>query len=108
MISLKKYLDSPSATSHAMDELHMDGVASRAIAAFRSALMQMGNCSLEACPGLGNGLKLQLDELSATLTCEMECRALAESDREIQEQLRNWDKARPDTTRKRAMKLRNC
>jgi diguanylate cyclase len=90
MISLKKYLDSPSTSPHAMDERHIDGVASKAIAAFRSALMQMGNCSLDACPGLGNGLKIQLDELGATLTCEMEYRALAETDRGIQEQLRNW------------------
>jgi len=90
MISLKKYLDSAPADSTADCELHGDGIASVAIAAYRSALVEMGSCSLDACPGLGSGLKQHLAELGRDLSCDMNCATLEGTDREVQAQLQSW------------------
>jgi diguanylate cyclase (GGDEF)-like protein len=90
MISLKKYLDSIAADSDRDDEKGEGGLTSVAIAAYGSALVAMGSCSLEACPGLGNGLKQHLDELNRDLSSKMSCQDLAATDREVQQQLQDW------------------
>ena len=90
MISLKKYLDSETTNPANEVEPDGDGVASAAIAAYSSALVEMGRCSLEVCPGLGGELKLHLGELSSTLSCAVSRTVLQSTDKAVQEQLRNW------------------
>ena len=74
MISLKKYLegtDSPAAEpgkaatpskSEARELLPLS------IAAYRSALLEMGNCSQDACPALGEELKKGLGQIGERLS----------------------------------------
>jgi diguanylate cyclase (GGDEF)-like protein len=90
MISLKKYLDSATVGSTAQVEPEAVGVLSTAIAAYRSALLEMGGCSLDACPALGDGLKRSLGELGERLSNGMSPVAVAATDRDVQEQLQNW------------------
>ncbi len=51
MISLKKYLDSQPADRFAEAEPGERDLLSVVVDAYGSALLEMGNCSLDACPG---------------------------------------------------------
>jgi diguanylate cyclase len=88
MISLKKYMDSPMRAPVA--ERKEESVLAAVLKAYGSALLGMGNCSLEACPGMGQGLKRQLAELQARISLEMDQTAIEASDRCVQEQLEDW------------------
>ena len=90
MISLKRYLESVSVSSDATSELQRGDLSSRTLAAYGSALVAMGSCSLDACPGLGSALRESLGGLSRTLTNGIDCEALAATDREVQEQVQCW------------------
>ena len=90
MISLKKYLDSESAGSNANCEQDHRGIAAVAIAAYGSALVEMGSCSLDACPGLGSELNQHLGELSSDLSSNMSCGRLEKTSREVEDELRVW------------------
>jgi diguanylate cyclase (GGDEF)-like protein len=88
MISLKKYLDStwevvPGAAEEA-------GMLPAALTAYGSALVEMGNCSLDACPGLGGGLKQRLEELKTGLSPAMTRETMEATERGVQVQLRDW------------------
>ena len=90
MISLKRYLDSVPVSSDAASEPQSDDLSSRTLAAYGSALVAMGSCSLDACPGLGTGLRESLDKLSRNLNNGINCEALAATDREVQAQVQSW------------------
>jgi diguanylate cyclase len=90
MISLKKYLDSVPTGSIKNCEQDGRGLASAVISAYGSALVEMGSCSLDACPGLGSHLKQRLGALSRNLSWNMSCVELQRTDGEVQEQLRSW------------------
>ena len=66
MISIKKYLDAPQTASSACEEPEEAVLTTATLAAYRSALSEMGSCSLNACPALGNGLRQSLGKLEAT------------------------------------------
>jgi diguanylate cyclase (GGDEF)-like protein len=90
MISLKKYLDLESAGKTM--ECLPDAVDSRsaAMGAYRSALLEMGNCSLDACPALGAALKQSLGHLGEMLSADMSSSAVGVTEKQVQEQLRDW------------------
>lgn len=90
MISLRKYLDSASAVLDEHAEPDVAATAAEALAGYGAALMEMGNCSLEACPGLGGKLKEKLERLSGGLKSGVGRNSLAAVDREVREQLRGW------------------
>jgi diguanylate cyclase (GGDEF)-like protein len=88
MISLKKYLDSTYAA--APESAEEAGMLPAALSAYGSTLVEMGNCSLDACPGMGGGLKQRLEELKAKLSPAMTRDTLLATERGVQEQLRDW------------------
>jgi diguanylate cyclase (GGDEF)-like protein len=90
MISLKKYLDSVPAGSHASCEREWDDITTVAFSAYGSALEAMGTCSLDSCPGLGRELRDNLGELSRKLTRRVDCETLTATDKAVQEQLLSW------------------
>src|SRR5271165_4905264 len=88
MISLKKYLDTVDLggeVSRTEDE-----VLPAAIAAYRSALLEMGNCSLEACPGLGDCLKQSLEKLGDGLSASVTREAVEAAEAGVQTELQDW------------------
>jgi len=89
MISLKRYLDAPlqAEADHLGQQLDL---ATAAISAYRASLLEMGNCSLEACPGMGDGLKKNLGELNAGLSPAMQAAALTTTESTVREELRAW------------------
>jgi diguanylate cyclase len=93
MISLKKYLDAVQTGPNYSDETEDMDILPAIIAAYRSALLEMGNCSVDACPALGEELKHSLGKLEANLSAEMSCKAVAATERNIQEQLQGWGRS---------------
>jgi len=90
MISLKKYLDSDQIVSDQGREIDRGGKVSAAIEAYRSALVAMGNCSLDACPALGGELKDQLDKFGRKLVLGVDDATLQQTDAGVRQQLSGW------------------
>lgn len=90
MISLKKYLDNEVPGGVEPDAGEEGGVFSATLSAWGSALLAMSNCSLDVCPGLGDGLKQRLGVLVSALSTRMSRETVESTDRAVQEQLRDW------------------
>jgi diguanylate cyclase (GGDEF)-like protein len=96
MISLKKYLDSAHSAAEEKHEpeprrsLSEIGILTLAVNAYRTVLREMGNCSVEACPALGKGLKQSLGKLEENLATDSSRTALETSETAAREQLLDW------------------
>jgi len=90
MISLKRYLDSAESDGWEQQEQPGTDLLSAVVAAYGETLAEMGNCSVEACPGLGDGLKRKLGEYKGNLSTRMSREAVAETDCKVRDSLRNW------------------
>jgi diguanylate cyclase (GGDEF)-like protein len=105
MISLKKYLDSAQISPEETDTPSLDGAPGAirekdegallavAIAAYQSALREMGACSVEACPALGPGLMKSLAKLGEKLSCETTRATLEATEKNVQEHLQEWGRS---------------
>src|ERR1700678_1469090 len=105
MISLKKYWDAANIAPEEVDVPAIDqaGAALRdkdktallpvAIAAYQSALREMGACSVEACPALGPGLMKRLAKLDEKLSGETSRATLEAAEKNVQERLQEWGKS---------------
>lgn len=87
MISLKKYLDSANEAGGLQDEQEL---LSAALAAYRSALNEMGTCSLDACPGLGKDLKQNLRKMGVKLASDTSPEAMDATEKAVREKLQDW------------------
>jgi diguanylate cyclase (GGDEF)-like protein len=90
VISLKKYLDAANRGPAANSEVDEQEVLAAAIAEYRSALQEMGNCGMDACPGLGKDLKKCLGKLGEKLTVDISVDALQATGQSIREKLQDW------------------
>jgi diguanylate cyclase (GGDEF)-like protein len=108
MISLKRYLDAvddeleqnegganslPDSAQKRLDTLitpNAKEVLPVAVAAYRSALLETGKYSLEACPALGEGLKCELEKLHDRLASNVTYEAMEGAERSVQKQLQEW------------------
>lgn len=89
MISIKKFLDAPVGRGAATEAKSTDPIQA-AVEAYRFALLEMGNCSLDACPGIGDGLKSRLDEVSRSLAAKAALEVLQAAEKNVREELREW------------------
>jgi hypothetical protein len=85
MISLKKYLDGQQVPLSGGEEPPAMGRFAASLAAYGSALLEMGNCSLEACPGLGDELKIQLRRLEERMSITVSREAIQTTAKDAQE-----------------------
>ncbi len=90
MISLKKYLDTNFSPPMVEDGPVAEGILPAMLAAYGSALVQMGNSSLEACPGVGDELKQSLGRLEEGLSARMSREAVERTDKDAQGRLLEW------------------
>jgi diguanylate cyclase (GGDEF)-like protein len=95
MISLKKYLDATAAPVEERAPEPRRGVAevgifSLAVNAYRAALREMGNSSVEACPALGQGLKQSLDRVEAKLALDSSRAAIEAAETAVRGQVHDW------------------
>jgi diguanylate cyclase (GGDEF)-like protein len=90
MISIKRYLDSPW-TSPAEDrEPKGQNQLATAMEAYGSALEEIGDCSVIACPGMGDRLKRKLAGVRAGLSAGMTRERLAAAAARVRDELQNW------------------
>ncbi len=90
MISLKKYLESQQTEPVAPVRCAEGDLLPAVVDAYGSALMEMGNSSMEACPGMGDELKQNLIDLKTGLSPGMSSAALATTDSGVREQICSW------------------
>ena len=98
MISIKEYLEQTQAEPDAQAPTTPIEIIPRAetdtlahtLAAYRSALFEMGNCGQDACPALGEELKQGLRKLGAGLCAEITDEGVAETESGVRDYLRGW------------------
>jgi diguanylate cyclase (GGDEF)-like protein len=95
MISLKKYLDATDAPVEECAPEPRRGVSESgdfavAVNAYRSSLREMANCSVEACPALGQGLKRSLGKVEETLAFDNSRAAIEAAEAAVREQVLDW------------------
>ncbi len=90
MISLKKYLESSENGSTGRGAEEANGILPAAIDAYRSALLEMGKCSVDACPALGLDLKKSLASLMEKLSVDSPSQAVVAAESSVREHLRDW------------------
>ncbi len=90
MISIKRYLEQTQTVPNGLSEPEKKALLPATVAAYRSALVEMGNCGLDACPVLGGELKQGLDKLGEKLCKELSCETVKETESGVREQLQGW------------------
>jgi diguanylate cyclase (GGDEF)-like protein len=90
MISIKRYLDSDLAEIEGHDESAPSDPLAVALDTYGSVLLEMGNCSLEACPGIGDQLKQKLGRLQAGLSPSMTPESIEAHGEQAQKLLSGW------------------
>ena len=109
MISLKRYLDAvddeplemieggtntlPAGAAKRLEALIAPSareLLTVAIAAYRSALLETGKYSMEACPALGEGLKRGLEKLNDRLGANLTREVVEGAEKSVQQQLKDW------------------
>jgi len=73
-------------------ELEEQDLVSVAMDAYGAALLEMGDCSMAVCPGMGDGLKGSLQELKARLSSKIDNAALLAIDSSVRAQLSEWSR----------------
>ena len=106
MISIKKYLDSNRPGLEVEPEADENDAVSAALAAYGAALVEMGNCSLDACPGLGSELKDRLAGIGARLDAAMSASALVTTEEAVKEELSAWGRKSAKHYRGKALEAR--
>ena len=92
MISLKRYLESEPAGSDLHSQPAKWDILTVTMAAYRSALNEMGSCGVEACPSLGGGLKRSLGMVGECLSSKISPETVRAAEAEVRTQLREWGK----------------
>ncbi len=93
MISLKRYLEQAQTGSIGHDERETKALLPATVAAYRSALVEMGNCGQDACPALGEELKQGLGKLEEKLSAGITCEAVEHTESGVREQLQGWGRS---------------
>jgi diguanylate cyclase (GGDEF)-like protein len=106
MISLKKYLDDPHAGSIPYEESEEAKLVSSTLAAYRSALSEMGTYSVNACPALGNGLREGLGKIEVSLTPPVRREAVESTEKKVTDQLQDWGQKTASHYRKQTSEVK--
>ena len=112
MISLKKYLEGapPAAGAQAGYGCSRKGDGSdplsASIAAYRSALTEMGACSLEVCPVSGQGLQGSLAAVAGSLAVDSGRESFAAADQTVRDSLKEWGKSTARHYQKKAREVK--
>ena len=98
MISIKEYLEQtqpeaaeePQAIAVGVVSTELEALLPLTVAAYRSALVEMGNCGRDACPALSEELKQGLRKLGARLGAELGREAIEQIECGVRDQLQGW------------------
>jgi len=90
MISLKRYIDALPGGQGPDYGPEENSALPAMLQAYRSALREMGNSSLEACPNLGADLKQSLETLEQSLSGEINRGFIPTVEDEVRQRLQKW------------------
>jgi diguanylate cyclase (GGDEF)-like protein len=90
MISIKHYLEQPQNGAADSFERGQAALLPVTLGAYRSALVEMGNCAQDACPALGEELKQGLAELREKLCAELSIEIVESTESNVRKQLQGW------------------
>lgn len=107
MISLKRYLDADSPVVPSDLDNESRKTADALSEAYRSALCEMGNCCLDACPQLGPDLKRSLTDLQEHLAKDRNAQAAIQSQGIVSTQLREWGRLTARHYQKKAQEVKD-
>jgi diguanylate cyclase (GGDEF)-like protein len=107
MISLKKYLDAAHNGLVEQSEPDEDSILPAVIAAYGSALHELGIYSQEACPPLGPELNQRLAKLKDKLSVNMKREAIEAMEESVREQLQDWSKRTADHYRQKTNEVKD-
>lgn len=93
MISIKRYLELTETAPGDSGEKNSKDLLSSTIAAYRSALLEMGNCGQNACPALGGNLKQGLNKLGEKLSKANTSAKIEETEIGVREHLQGWGRS---------------
>jgi len=105
MISLKKYIDALGSDPLRNCETEDEPLA-RVIVGYRNTLNEIGNCSMDACPGLGKDLKKHLGRLADGLTPQVSLKILEATEIDVRKQLQDWGERAAAHYRKKASEVK--
>lgn len=96
MISIKKYLlaEAPAVAESPAPDLPKldDDLLPQALVAYRSALSNMGRCSVDACPALGPDLERNLNGIAQQVERSISAQGMRAVNAEVQTELLHWGK----------------
>jgi diguanylate cyclase (GGDEF)-like protein len=90
MISIKRYLEEPETEPGEHSEPEAQALLPVTVAAYRSSLVDMGNCGQDACPALGEELKQGLGKLEEKLSAKLTCEVIEKTETGVREHLQSW------------------
>jgi diguanylate cyclase (GGDEF)-like protein len=90
MISLKKYLDQAEKCPGLAEKPDADVLLVAALAAYRSALMEIAGAGADACPSLGEKLNQSLNIVEQNLCPGITLAQVENAAKSVQQQLQNW------------------
>jgi len=90
MISLKHYLESAPPESKPPLPPETRALLPAVVGAYRSALLGMGNCGMDACPSMGEELQRELGKLGERLSPRTSYEDVRETERAVEEELAGW------------------
>jgi diguanylate cyclase (GGDEF)-like protein len=93
MISIKQYLDQAQTEFVGHGKRRSNDLLPVTLAAYRSALAEMGTCGLNVCPALGEELKHGLNNLAERLSAEASCETVEDTESHVREQLQGWSRS---------------
>jgi diguanylate cyclase (GGDEF)-like protein len=92
MISIKQYIDQAQTEFVGHDKQKAKALLPLTLAAYRSALSEMGACGLDVCPALGVELKQGLNNLAEKLVAEVSCETVEETEAHVRGRLQGWSR----------------
>jgi diguanylate cyclase (GGDEF)-like protein len=90
MISIKRYLEQTQTGPVGRGEREIRALLPLTVDAYCSALDEMGDCSLNVCPALGEELKQNLRMLGERLSRQVSIETVEDTESHVREQLREW------------------
>src|ERR1035437_337938 len=112
MISIKRYLEGVAvedAKEAAFGRRKNEGsdLLSVSIGAYRSALSEMGRCSLDVCPATGQEMQQGLATIAGELAASLSPEKVAAADQNVQTQLQEWGRGTARHFQKKAGEVKD-
>lgn len=106
MISIMRYIDEMQSKPDGGGQGKTGDLLSATVGAYCAALDEMGNCSMDVCPAVGEDLKQGLRKLEARLGAKVSLEIIAETETDVHEQFQGWSRSTALHNRQQASEVK--